>query len=80
MIGGIKMIKKEQEKCFNTLAHGCVWGKEVADWAEINKLAQKDGFTKSNITYMGNILTYDTNKAYAFFRNRDMCENYLMEI
>jgi hypothetical protein len=69
-----------RDKCFNTLEHGCVWGKEVSGWDEINKLAQKDGFTKSNIVYMGNIFTYDTNKMYAFFRDKVECENYLMQI
>lgn len=70
----------KNDKCFNTLDHGCVWGIEVTGWAEINKLAQKDGFLKRSIVYYGNILTYDTNKVYAFFRNEAENENYLMEI
>lgn len=67
-------------KCFNTLDHGCIWGKEIADFPGINKLAQKNGFLKSDLTYMGNILTYDTDKVYAFFRDENGNENYLMPI
>jgi hypothetical protein len=58
---------------------GCVWGKE-SDWVEVNKAARKDGFTQNPLDYMGNILTYDTGKVYALFRNQDTNENFLVAI
>ena len=63
------------DTCFNTAA-GCVWGKE-ADWVEVNKAARKG---ENPLAYMGNILTYDTGKVYAFFRNQEKNENFLVKI
>lgn len=71
---------EKQDKCFNTLEHGSIWGIELSGWPEINWLAQKDGFLKSRIIYMGNILTYDTDKVYSFFRDEVNNKNYLMRI
>lgn len=67
-------------KCVNTLDHGCVWGIKGKDWIELNKLAQRDGFSKSCLIYFGNIMDYDTSEVYAVFRDEEKGQNYLMTI